>query len=161
MTSSQQASINRGLLVVLIASVFSLSASFVIEYSGFTPCTLCHLQRVPYVLMGILAGIGIYSRRTILAAGVIAILSLSGFILAIYHIGVQFGIFLDHCLVLKPVDLASFKTMIFEDPLSCSKNQFHILGIPLPGWNALICIICFCLSTRVLGETKSISLISG
>lgn len=81
-------------LFVLAASVSALAAAFVAQYGfGLKPCVLCLVQRVPFVLAGLLAAVALMPsagprfRRWLMLAAAAVFLVNSG--VAVYHVGVE------------------------------------------------------------------------
>ena len=82
---------------ILFFSFIALSVAYFIEHVlGHLPCSLCLMQRVPYILAIIFIALILFIKRfekpVLLLLSVIFILSA---ILSIYHVGVEQNIFKD------------------------------------------------------------------
>lgn len=79
------------LRLALLASIVSLGAAFASQFlGGLTPCHLCVAQRVPYVVVIVLALLGLLRKRGLKGLTLLVVLAfLTGSGIAAYHAGVE------------------------------------------------------------------------
>ena len=95
--------------LILIFSVFSILFAFYVEYIlGHKPCNLCLLQRLPYIATIILIILVIILKNfEKLSFLLLSLIFLAGSLLAIYHVGIERGLFSE-----------SFSSTVIEAPSS-------------------------------------------
>jgi len=132
-----------------VASLFAISVSFWLELVGnVSPCTLCNLQRIPYIFVCLFAPIGISLRFHKIARSVVVICFLAGLVLASVHLAVQAGILSDFCSVPQNIDsLENFQRMIYRSG-SCTQNSWKFLGISLSEYNLVVSFLLLFLSFK-------------
>ena len=132
---------------ILFFSFITLSVAYFIEHIlGHLPCSLCLMQRVPYILAIIFIALIFFSKRfekpVLLLLSVVFIL---GAILSIYHVGVEQNIFKepfvcdigDKSLGVTKEDLLR---QLENNKISCKDVTFSIFGISLATINTIISI---------------------
>lgn len=137
-------------LLLAVISALAIGSALVMQYGfGLYPCTLCIYQRIPYALL-ILLGIGAFCsreptiRKLLLVMCFIALLAEFG--LALYHVGVEEGIF-EGTSTCSPdttigTDLDDLKAMIEAAPIaSCKDKPAELFGFSIAGWNALLALL--------------------
>jgi len=134
--------------LILLFSVFAVSAAYFIEYIlGHQPCNLCLIERIPYIISIILLLLFIFIQK--FERFFLIILSITfiiAFIISFYHFGIEQG-FIKESLV---CDLNSNNTDLTKEALlnqlkevtvSCKDITFKILGLSLATINILISLI--------------------
>ena len=132
---------------ILFFSFITLSVAYFIEHIlGHLPCSLCLMQRVPYILAIIFIALIFFSKRfekpVLLLLSVVFIL---GAILSIYHVGVEQNIFKepfvcdigDKSLGVTKEDLLR---QLENNKISCKDVTFSVFGISLATINTIISI---------------------
>ncbi|MFI5343901.1 MAG: disulfide bond formation protein B [Chlamydiales bacterium] len=129
---------NRFFLFVIAFSFFALCTSFSAEHLfKKIPCDLCKLERIPFIGMFVVGGIGFFNIGNRIPLFCLAGICLISLILGAYHFGIQQQIFTDQCKVDSITSLDDFKKLL-HSPSSCSKVELSFFGIPAPLAN-LIC----------------------
>ena len=140
--------------LILIFSTLSILFAFYVEYIlGHKPCNLCLFQRLPYILIIFLIVLLLIFRNfERLIFLFLSIIFLSGALLALYHFGIEQGIF-SESFVCKGDDTDGTlnKEEILKQlklrQISCKDVTFTILGVSLATINtfvsALLAIITF------------------
>ncbi len=135
---------NTTLIFILAALSFSLIAAYTIEYAmGHKPCKLCVYQRIPYffsifLILNILL-IKRYVKPTLL---LLALVSLSGSILAFYHFGIEQGFF-SESFVCETQNLdgnlskEEILKQLKENTVSCKDVNFKVFGLSLASINTI------------------------
>lgn len=129
-----------------------LGAAFFLEYvKGLAPCQLCLWQRIPYyVVLGItFISLFLFSKRIyywVLAAS--AALFFISALLAGYHLGIELGFWqgFTECgggIAVATTPEAFLSQLQNAQPVSCTKANWHLLGISLAGYNMLISLGLF------------------
>ena len=140
--------------LILIFSILSILFAFYVEYIlGHKPCNLCLFQRLPYILIIFLIVLLLIFRNfERLIFLFLSIIFLSGALLALYHFGIEQGIF-SESFVCKGND--NDGTLNKEEILkqlkirqiSCKDVTFTMLGVSLATINtfvsAILAIITF------------------
>jgi len=134
--------------LILLFSVFAVSAAYFIEYIlGHQPCNLCLIERIPYIISIILILLFIFIQK--FERSFLVILSITfiiAFIISFYHFGIEQG-FIKESLV---CDLNSNNTDLTKEALlnqlrevtvSCKDATFKILGLSLATINIFISLI--------------------
>jgi len=134
--------------LILLFSVFAVSAAYFIEYIlGHQPCNLCLIERIPYIISVILILLIIFIQK--FERFFLVILSITfiiAFIISFYHFGIEQG-FIKESLV---CDLNSNNTDLTKEALlnqlkevtvSCKDATFKILGLSLATINIFISLI--------------------
>ncbi len=135
------------LISILFFSLITLSIAYYIQYVlGHLPCSLCLIQRVPYILAIIFIALIFFSNRfekpvLLLLAGVFIFSA----ILSIYHVGVEQNIFKEpfvcdlgnKSLGLTKEDLLR---QLENNKISCKDVTFSIFGFSLATINTIISI---------------------
>ena len=134
--------------LILLFSVFALSAAYYIEYIlGHQPCNLCLIERMPYVVSIVIILLFIFIQK--FEGFFLIILSITFIIASIisfYHFGIEQG-FIKESLV---CDLNSNNTDLTKEALlnqlkevtvSCKDATFKILGLSLATINIFTSLI--------------------
>jgi disulfide bond formation protein DsbB len=140
-------SLPRLLLLCALASAAILSGALIGQY-GFDlfPCHLCLLQRYPYMAVIVLGGVGALlvkdGRVQWWLAVACAVLFAVDAGIAIYHTGVEMGIFTgpSGCTSSGKTNmtLEEIRAEIMGAPLvSCDQAMAYIFGLSMATWNAI------------------------
>ena len=134
--------------LILLFSIFALSAAYYIEYIlGHQPCNLCLIERIPYVVSIVIILLFIFMKK--FEGFFLIILSITfiiAFIISFYHFGIEQG-FIKESLV---CDLNSNNTDLTKEALlnqlkevavSCKDATFKILGLSLATINIFTSLI--------------------
>jgi len=134
--------------LILLFSIFALSAAYYIEYIlGHQPCNLCLIERIPYVVSIVIILLFIFIQK--FKGFFLIILSITFIIASIisfYHFGIEQG-FIKESLV---CDLNSNNTDLTKEALlnqlkkvtvSCKDATFKILGLSLATINIFTSLI--------------------
>ena len=142
--------------LILLFSIFALSAAYFIEYIlGHQPCNLCLIERIPYAISIIIIVICLFTQK--FEKITLIILSITFFaaaLLSFYHFGIEQG-FIKESLV---CDLNSNNTNLTKEALlnqlkevtvSCKDATFKILGLSLATINIFISLIIVTITIRL------------
>ena len=142
--------------LILIFSVFSILFAFYVEYIlGHKPCNLCLFQRLPYILIIFLIVLLLIFRNfERLMFLFLSIIFLSGALLALYHFGIEQGVF-SESFVCKGDDNGSIlnKEEILKQlkirQISCKDVTFTILGVSLATINTFVSTILAIITFKI------------
>ena len=142
--------------LILIFSILSILFAFYVEYIlGHKPCNLCLFQRLPYILIIFLIVLLLIFRNfERLIFLFLSIIFLSGALLALYHFGIEQGIF-SESFVCKGDD--NDGTLNKEEILnqlkirqiSCKDVTFTILGVSLATINTFVSTILAIITFKI------------
>ena len=142
--------------LILIFSILSILFAFYVEYIlGHKPCNLCLFQRLPYILIIFLIVLLLIFRNfERLIFLFLSIIFLSGALLALYHVGIEQGIF-SESFVCKGDD--NDGTLNKEEILkqlkirqiSCKDVTFTILGVSLATINTFVSTILAIITFKI------------
>ena len=142
--------------IILIFSKLSILFAFYVEYIlGHKPCNLCLFQRLPYILIIFLIVLLLIFRNfERLIFLFLSIIFLSGALLALYHFGIEQGIF-SESFVCKGDD--NDGTLNKEEILkqlkirqiSCKDVTFTILGVSLATINTFVSTILAIITFKI------------
>ena len=133
---------------LIVLSFFALSFAYFVEFIlGHEPCSLCKIERIPYIGAIIFCSLLFFIRKgekVILM--IIFLLFLFGAVVSTYHVGIEQNIFSESLLceldlnnkIGNPDEL--LKTLK-KAPISCKDVTFTIFGISLATFNAVISFI--------------------
>ncbi|MCB9988794.1 MAG: disulfide bond formation protein B [Rhodospirillales bacterium] len=136
---------------LVFVALLSLGAAYTTQYGfGLQPCILCLFQRVPYALIILLGGTGLWAIKTGKAPALIPALVfassfvfLCGGIIASYHVGVEqhwWTSFLEGCRGgAFSGDAKDILAQIESTPsVPCDRIPWEMFGISMAGYNALL-----------------------
>ena len=142
--------------LILLFSIFALSAAYYIEYIlGHQPCNLCLIERIPYIISITLILLFIFIQK--FERFFLIILSITfiiAFVISFYHFGIEQG-FIKESLV---CDLNSNNTDLTKEALlnqlqevtvSCKDATFKILGLSLATINIFISLTIATITIRL------------
>ena len=138
-------------LLVLLVSLFTIGGAWFIELVlGVKPCHLCLIGRIPHYIGIPVAALALIANRESVSPRIgrvllalLAIVFLVGTGIAVYHSGVEFGIFTGptDCTgtIEKAADIQDFlKQLQTVKVIRCDEVAMRILGLSLASWNAVI-----------------------
>ncbi len=136
-----------GILSLLVLSIFS---AYIIEYGfGHRPCKLCLYQRYPYfVSIFLILNILIFKKYIKLSLLILALVSLTGSIIAFYQFGIEQGFFSESLVCeVKNLDQNLSKEDILKqlskNTISCKTVTFRIFSLSLASINTIFSIVLF------------------
>ena len=144
------------LLLILLFSIFALSAAYFIEYIlGHQPCNLCLIERIPYAISIIIIVICLFTQK--FEKITLIILSITFFaaaLLSFYHFGIEQG-FIKESLVCdlnnpgNELSREALLNQLKEMPISCKNVTFKIFGLSLATFNVFISIILSAITIKI------------
>ncbi|MFL2897839.1 MAG: disulfide bond formation protein B [Candidatus Pelagibacter sp.] len=142
--------------LILIFSILSILFAFYVEYIlGHKPCNLCLFQRLPYILIIFLIILLLIFRNfERLIFLFLSIIFLSGALLALYHVGIEQGIF-SESFVCKGDDNDGTlnKEKILKQlkirQISCKDVTFTMLGVSLATINTFVSMILAIITFKI------------
>ena len=143
--------------VVLLFSIFALSAAYFIQYIlGHKPCNLCLIERIPYLASIILISlIFILNKFEKLIFMIIGLFFIFGTIISFYHFGIEQGFFSESLVCdLKNDSLVSSTQDLLKQletkTVSCKVVTFRILGLSLATFNTIISFIISAIIFKII-----------
>ena len=140
---------------LIILSILTLSVAYFIEFVlGHEPCSLCKIERIPYIGAIILGSFLILTNKwKKIILFLILLLFVFGTIISIYHVGIEQNIFSESLLceigvnnnIKNPDEL--LKTL-GKTPISCKDVTFKIFGLSLATFNTILSIVISCILLR-------------
>ena len=144
------------LYLILLFSIFALSAAYFIEYIlGHQPCNLCLIERIPYAISIIIIVICLFTQK--FEKIILIILSITFFaaaLLSFYHFGIEQGFIKESfvCDLKNPSNALSREELLNqlkEMPISCKDVTFKIFGLSLATFNIFISIILSAITIKI------------
>jgi disulfide bond formation protein DsbB len=142
--------------LILLFSIFALSAAYFIEYIlGHQPCNLCLIERIPYAISIIIIIICLFTQK--FEKITLIILSITFFaaaLLSFYHFGIEQG-FIKESLVCdlnnpgNELSREALLNQLKEMPISCKDVTFKIFGLSLATFNVFISIILSAITIKI------------
>ena len=143
--------------LILLFSIFALSAAYYIEYIlGHQPCNLCLIERIPYAISIIIIVICLFTQK--FEKITLIILSITFFaaaLLSFYHFGIEQG-FIKESLVCdlnnpgNELSREALLNQLKEMPISCKDVTFKIFGLSLATFNVFISIILSAIIIKIV-----------
>lgn len=132
-----------GVCVVALAAALTLQYGF-----GLEPCSLCKIERVPYLVAALLAAAALtWQGRTRVLVGGCAVVFAVGAAIAFYHVGVEGHWWISATCdagsdSTAPMTLADIKRALSKPAeVPCDQVQWSLLGISLTGYNMLLSLL--------------------
>lgn len=140
-------------LLVGIAALALLGALGLQYLGGLQPCTLCIWARYPYLVVIAAGAVGLWlgRPRTALVVVVLALAVSVG--LAIYHVGVEQGVFalMESCAAVgEATTVAELKAQLMAAPARCDEVPLTVLGLSLAAWNGVLAALLLVLASTAL-----------
>ena len=133
---------------LIIFSFIALSFAYFVEFIlGHEPCSLCKIERIPYIGSIILGSLLLFVNRwEKIILIMILLLFLFGSIISIYHIGIEQGVFNESLLCELGMNTNIENTdellrNLEKTPISCKDVTFKIFGLSLATFNAVFSIV--------------------
>ena len=143
--------------VVLLFSIFALSAAYFIQYIlGHKPCNLCLIERIPYLASIILISlIFILNKFEKLIFMIIGLFFIFGTIISFYHFGIEQGFFSESlvCDLKNDSSVSSTQDLLKQletKTVSCKVVTFRILGLSLATFNTIISFIISAIIFKII-----------
>jgi len=140
------------ILILVVAAGTILGALGFEHIGGYLPCHLCLMQRTPYYVGVPVAGLTVLALvlaapRPLAAAlfAIVAALMLYGGGLAVFHAGVEWGLWAGPASCSPSVGVGSAADMLNQlenaHAPSCTDAALRVLGLSFAGWNALVSVL--------------------
>ena len=154
----QQASLRWLALVILAIAAATILGALGFEHiGGYQPCALCLMQRTPYYLGVPVAAIAMLAvwfgaprMLVVILFAVFAALMFYGGGLAVYHSGVEWGVWEGPASCAPSVGVSSAADMLSQienkHAPSCTDAPWRMFGLSFAGWNVLASALLFALS---------------
>jgi disulfide bond formation protein DsbB len=130
---------------ILVFSILSLSIAYFIQYVlGHKPCSLCIIERIPYISAIILISlIFILNRYQKIISSLILIFFIFGAIVSFYHFGIEQGFFSESLICEltnnNPLNKEELLNQLKKaEIVSCKDVAFRFLGLSLATINTII-----------------------
>ena len=144
------------LLLILLFSIFALSAAYFIEYIlGHQPCNLCLIERIPYAISIIIIVICLFTQKfEKITLIILSIIFFAAALLSFYHFGIEQGFIKESlvCDLSNPGNELSKEALLNqlkEVPISCKDVTFKIFGLSLATFNVFISIILSAITIKI------------
>lgn len=141
-----------GLGFALAIAVFALAFALISQYGfGFKPCVLCLWQRLPYLLVIIVAALGLALPGLRLWRGALlllcALLLLADAGIAAFHVGVEqhWWSGTSGCTIqAKAVtDASGLRSALLASPVAqCGEVSWTFIGLSMATWNLFFALCC-------------------
>ena len=142
--------------LILLFSIFAIITAYFIQYVlGHQPCSLCLIERIPYLFSIIIISFFLFYKK--FEKVVLIILSLTFFaatLLSFYHFGIEQG-FIKESLVCdlnnknNSLSKEALLNQLKEMPVSCKDVSFKIFGLSLATFNIFITFILSVITTKL------------
>ena len=136
------------LTIILLLSIVILLIAFFIQYIlGHTPCNLCLIERIPYLLAIIIIPVALFNKKfekiVFLFLGLIF---LAGTIISFYHFGIEREFFSESLVCNAPLENANLSKddllkELQKTQISCKDVTFKIVGFSLATINTIISLL--------------------
>jgi len=133
---------------ILVFSILSLSIAYFIQYVlGHKPCSLCIIERIPYIAAIILISlIFILNRYQKIISSLILIFFIFGAVVSFYHFGIEQGFFSESLICEltnnNPLNKEELLNQLKKaEIVSCKDVTFRFLGLSLATINTIISTI--------------------
>ena len=150
-------SINIYLKIIFFISLISILSALFIEYIlGHQPCSLCLIQRIPYVLSIILITLNFVLKKGEKFTIMLLILIFSfSFIISFYHFGIEQGFFSESLICElsnnEPLNKEELLNQLKKvEIISCKDVTFRFLGLSLATINTIISLILSGIMIRII-----------
>ena len=134
--------------LILLFSIFALIAAYFIQYVlKHQPCTLCLIERIPYIFSIIIISICLFTKKfEKVSLIILSLIFFSAMLIAFYHVGIEQG-FIKETLVCdlnnesNNLSKEALLSQLKEMPVSCKDVTFRIFGLSLATFNIFITLI--------------------
>ena len=142
---------------ILVFSILSLSIAYFIQYVlGHKPCSLCIIERIPYIAAIILISlIFILNRYQKIISSIILIFFIFGAVVSIYHFGIEQGFFSESLICElsnnNPLNKEELLNQLKKaEIVSCKDVTFRFFGLSLATINTIISLILSGIMIKVI-----------
>ena len=151
------------LKIIFFISLISLFSAIFIEYAlGHQPCSLCLIERIPYILSVLLVIMNFMIRKNArFLILLIILIFIFSFTISFYHFGIEQGFFDEStvCGVKNTADLISKEEILKqlnEKNVSCKDVTFRIFGLSLTSINMIISLLIILISIKTFLNCEKI-----
>jgi len=148
---------NKNILsLIMLFSFFAISTAYFIQYVlNHEPCSLCFVERIPYLLSIPLIILTIvlkkFEKTTLL---LLSLLFIFGTIVSFYHFGIERGFFTESLICnLETNDTNLSRTDLLKQlkqtTVSCKDITFKVFGLSLATINTIISLILSVITTKL------------
>ena len=144
------------LSLILIFSVFALSAAYFIQYIlGHKPCNLCLIERLPYISSIIIISLGLILKKfEKIILILLTLIFICSSIISFYHFGIEQGFFEESlvCSSDNQINNLNKEDLLKElqkEVISCKNINFTIFGLSLATINTIISFILSVISLKL------------
>ena len=142
--------------LILLFSIFALIAAYFIQYIlKHQPCTLCLIERIPYIFSIIIISICLFTNKfEKVSLIILSLIFFSAMLIAFYHVGIEQG-FIKESLVCvlnnenNNLSKEALLSQLKEMPVSCKDVTFRIFGLSLATFNIFITLILGVITTKL------------
>ena len=142
--------------LILSFSIFALLAAYFIQYVlKHQPCSLCLIERIPYIFSIIIVSICLFTKKfEKLSLVILSLIFFSASIIAFYHFGIEQG-FIKESLVCVlnnesgNLSKEALLNQLKEIPVSCKDVTFKVFGLSLATFNIFITLILGAITTKL------------
>jgi len=142
--------------LILLFSIFALIAAYFIQYVlKHQPCTLCLIERIPYIFSIIIISICLFTNKfEKVSLIILSLIFFSAMLIAFYHVGIEQG-FIKESLVCvlnnenNNLSKEALLSQLKEMPVSCKDVTFRIFGLSLATFNIFITLILGVITTKL------------
>ena len=143
--------------LILLFSIFAISAAYFIEYIlGHQPCNLCLIERIPYIVSIVIILLFIFIQK--FERFFLIILSITfiiAFVISFYHFGIEQGFFSESfvCDLNGNNQVTSTQDLLKQlerKAVSCKEVTFKLLGLSLATFNTIISIIISAIMLKIV-----------
>ena len=143
-------------ILILLFSIFALLAAYFIQYVlKHQPCTLCLIERIPYIFSIIIISICLFTKKfEKVSLIILSLIFFSAMLIAFYHVGIEQG-FIKETLVCdlnnesNNLSKEALLSQLKEMPVSCKDVTFRIFGLSLATFNIFITLILGVITTKL------------
>ena len=143
------------LKILFLLSFFILLTAYFIQYIlGYQPCSLCVIERVPYILtITILIFYYQFQKNIIFFSVLLLLIFAFSFLISFYHFGIEQGLINEpNVCASNNLDLITKESVLKslqKININCKDVAFKIFGISLTTYNMLISILMFLISSKI------------
>ena len=142
--------------LILLFGVFALIAAYFIQYVlKHQPCSLCLIERIPYIFSIIVTSICLFTRKfEKFSLIILSLIFFSATLIAFYHFGIEQG-FIKESLVCNLNDennslsKEALLRQLKELSVSCKDVTFKIFGLSLATLNVFITLVLGVITTKL------------
>ena len=151
------------LRLILFISFISVISAYFIEYAlGHQPCSLCLIERVPYILSIVLIFISYKFKKS--EKFIVLLLTLTfifSFLISIYHFGIEQGFFEESsvCAIKNTAEIISKEELLKslnKITVSCKDVTFRIFGLSLTSVNIILSLIIIIILIKIYNTYEKI-----